>query len=343
MIELQHDRLVFSFPEVCPAAVLWVEFRRALRVPDDGQDHPLPPSRERFPLRHVDDYAARVPAAWRAHGGVMLPMYQAEALWIAFDSAEDNYRGVCYPFAVKVATGKINAVSGTAWSTGLRQHPQDYVVVPRQPWLDGYCVANGSVRQFVAMPLGMGATAEEQLTGEAAYGGLQIEAFPMKRHVFERRFPMRVCHLRQSIEVCFCEQANHLHLLEAGLGPGGRMRQKIYADPYALKDWDLEHSSRCFVHIANSMVWRQVTGENPPIKPPTAQKYAQAGLPWFLWYDEQHASLAGADKLAGLQSVAGPAQAGHIEAPAKNQGATPERVIAIGPGLPGKRVREPKG
>ena len=30
------------------------------------------------------------------------------------------------------------------------------------------------IRQFVAMPLGAGYTAEEQITGEAEHGGLQI-------------------------------------------------------------------------------------------------------------------------------------------------------------------------
>ncbi|MYB97986.1 MAG: hypothetical protein F4123_09440 [Gemmatimonadetes bacterium] len=51
--------------------------------------------------------------------------------------------------------------------------PQNYLVVPDQPWLDGYCVERGIIRQFVAMPLGEGYTAEERLTGAAKHGGLQ--------------------------------------------------------------------------------------------------------------------------------------------------------------------------
>ena len=47
----------------------------------------------------------------------------------------------------------------------------------------------GVIRQFVAMPLGAGYTAEEQITGKAEHGGLQIVVYPMKREVFERRFP----------------------------------------------------------------------------------------------------------------------------------------------------------
>jgi hypothetical protein len=40
--------------------------------------------------------------------------------------------------AIKVATGKINATSGEAWSPGLSGDQQDYMVAPEQPWLDGY-------------------------------------------------------------------------------------------------------------------------------------------------------------------------------------------------------------
>ena len=39
--------------------------------------------------------------------------------------------------------------------------------------LDGYCVGKGISRQFVAMPLGEGYTAKEQLSGAAEHGGLQ--------------------------------------------------------------------------------------------------------------------------------------------------------------------------
>lgn len=31
-----------------------------------------------------------------------------------------------------------------------------YLVAPDQPWLDGFCVQKGLIRQFVAMPLGQG-------------------------------------------------------------------------------------------------------------------------------------------------------------------------------------------
>ena len=50
-----------------------------------------------------------------------------------------------------------------------------YLVAPRQPWLDGFAIEKGVIRQFVAMPFGDGYTVEEQMTGEAEWGGLQMK------------------------------------------------------------------------------------------------------------------------------------------------------------------------
>ena len=159
-----------------PEAKLSITLQRTLRLPDDGSDYPLPPGLGAFPLRHVDDFASRIPEQWKKHGGVMLPMYQSEALWLNFDGH--------YPFAVKVATGKINALTGERWTDGIHRDPQDYMVTPDQPWLDGYCVEKGTIRQFVAMPLGGGYTAEEQITGAAEHGGLQIVVYPMRAEAY---------------------------------------------------------------------------------------------------------------------------------------------------------------
>ena len=156
MVELIDDGLNFSFPEVHPQARLRIEFQRTLRIPDDDQVHYLPPGLGTFPLTHVDDVGPRVPSAWVAHGGVLLPMYQSEAVWIHLDGTWVDRHDTAYPFAVKVAAGKIDAVTGQPWTTDLHARPQDYLVVPDQPWLDGFCVEKGVIRQFVAMPLGRG-------------------------------------------------------------------------------------------------------------------------------------------------------------------------------------------
>ena len=134
MIELRHDALVISFPEVDPEAQMTIDFQRTLRIPDDGREYALPPGLGRFPVVHVDDFADRVPERWRTHGGVMLPMYQAEAMWLNFQCTFLAEHSTGYPFAIKVATGKIDAVTGKHWRQGLHRGPQDYLVAPRQPW-----------------------------------------------------------------------------------------------------------------------------------------------------------------------------------------------------------------
>ena len=111
MIELKNDSLVFSFDGVHPQARLSLNLMRTLRIPDDDTTHLLPPGLGRFPLRHVDDFATSVPDQWVTHGGVMFPMYQSEAMWLSFDSNYLQSRGTSYPFAIKIAAGKINAVT----------------------------------------------------------------------------------------------------------------------------------------------------------------------------------------------------------------------------------------
>ena len=291
MIELERDRLVFRFPEVHEDAVLKVDFQRTLRIPDDNREYPLPPGLGGFPLSHVDDYTDRVPPAWSQHGGIFFPMYQAEAMWISFDAD--------YPMAVKVAAGKINALTGKRWRNELTKHSQDYLVVPDQPWLDGFCVRKGLIRQFVAMPLGEGYTAEEQLTGAAEHGGLQIIAYPMKAEVYEK-------HHRETFRLYSSQQVDQAlqPSLEMGLAPGGLMRQEIYEDDYGFDVWDASIWSRCFVHILNSAQYLTVCGVKPPHLPPTAAEYTAAELPWFEYYGGDLKAIEGSTALAGLDSVA---------------------------------------
>jgi len=298
MITLEDDRLVFRVPKVHEEAVCSIGCQRTLRIPDDDRTYPLPPGLGRFPLRHLDDFAARAPKDWRRRGGVVMPMYQAEAMWLDFDVRALGD----YPFAVKVGTGKIDAVTGEAWVDNLNRDPQDYLVLPEQPWLDGYCVEKGSIRQFVAMPLGAGYSAEEQLTGVARWGGLQLVVYPMKAE----RYRAKVESLRQVVQDMRADK-DLLSVLAApsmGLAAGGRMRQTIHEDPYHLDDWDQRHASRCFVTIVNSTAWFALSGETPPCRAPSAADYASAGLPWFDVYDGDAKALEGAATLAGLESVA---------------------------------------
>lgn len=162
---------------------LTVHLQRTLRIPDDGRDYPLPPSLGNFPMRSVMDYADRVPESWLDKGGVFVPMYQREALWIQFQSR--SWR----PNAVKVGAGRINAVTGKPLTKALKPGEQDYMVCPPQPWLDGFNTGDGSIRQFVAAPLGLGLTVEGQVRGREEHGGLQLLVFEPKRGIFPAANP----------------------------------------------------------------------------------------------------------------------------------------------------------
>ncbi len=296
--EIRHNQLQFNDE-------LRLSFHRTLRIPDDGTGYPLPPGLGCFPLRRVDDYQQRVPASWRQQGGVFLPMFQREAMWICFHGQSHR------PHAIKVGIGKVCAITGKRWSERLRT-PQDYVVTPPQPWLDGIAVSRGTIRQFVAMPLGMGYTVEGQRTGEEIYGGVQVKVFPPKPGRFPTPQPPNgfldflggtppaaACAPAAAPAPKMCRQRAG----SMGLGAGGRMKQKIYPDHYGLDTWNRKRAARVFVHIVNSELWREITGEAPPPSPVTARQYAEAGLPWYSLYDEGADSLAATKKLSKIQSL----------------------------------------
>ena len=216
----------------------------------------------------------------------------------------------------------------------LSQSPdQDYVVIPEQPWLDGFYSGKGLIRQFVAMPLGEGYTAEEQITGKDEHGGLQIVAYPMKAEEYERRRLGRICpDAFQLVDAAVMSQA------EMGLAPGGLMRQEIYEDPFGLSAWDKSAKSRCFVHIVNSFQYFLVTHERPPTRSPTAKEYTDAGLPWFDYYDAEHKALASSTKLLKLKSVATMKAKDRRGAMPDNETVSPSNVIKLS--KKGPSVRE---
>ena len=290
-VRLAHDQITIGN--------LSIAFHRTLRIPDDGSNYPLPPSLGRFPIRRVEDFADRVPAAWRAHGGVFIPMYQREAAWLSFSAPDWR------PHALKVAVGMVNAVSGEPWRQPISEREQqDYLVCPPQPWLDGINAGDGVVRQFVAMPLGMGYTVEGQVSGDERFGGIQLVAFDPRPGRFPDEEPFYP--LAERYDAAFAPMASPAARLdggEMGLAAGGRMEQSIYPDPHGPDTWDNTRTGRVYVHIVNSMLYEQITGEKPPATPVTARTYADHGYPWFDLYDEHLGDLDPSQALAGVKSI----------------------------------------
>ena len=157
-----------------------ISFHRTLRVPDScgGRKHRLPPSFGRFDIVATQNYLNSVimPQSWKNSvktcnmNSFIIPMWQKEAMFIEFTS-----KNKC---AIKVGIGGINAVTGQPWkpnqlTTDGKKNGnsknnrintmQNYLSVPKQPWLDGINCGSGFIRQFVAMPLNEGYTISSQI------------------------------------------------------------------------------------------------------------------------------------------------------------------------------------
>lgn len=266
-----------------------VEFQRTLRIPSDGRIYPLPPGFGPYPLFPVRDFRDRLPETWNEAGAYFLSMYQREALWMAFSGADWK------PNAVKVGAGGIDAISGLPFDGAIRNDPQNYIVCPKQLWLDGFNSGASAVTQFTAMPLGAGHTVEGQLTAKEQVGGIEIIVFEPRAG----RFP----DAPTTIDSGPVSQAFR-GAIEMGLAGGGTVRQKIYPDPYGADSWDADNSGRAVIHILNSAEFQAVTGRKAPSTPVSAQTYIERGFPWFKIYDEEEGDLAAAKTLAGLKPAA---------------------------------------
>lgn len=273
----------------------WISFQRTLRIPDDGRSYPLPPGLGGMPVQSVEPHADRLPAGWRAEGGYFIPMYQREALWLGFGGAEWK------PNAVQVMVGRINAISGQPWTEELQATPQNYVVCPDQPWLDGINAGEGFIRQFVAMPLGSNYTVEGQVTGSETSGGIQIIVYEPKPGIFPDEPPAPEVSLDPTM--LMAPQGFTEPPMEMGLAAGGKIKQKIYPDPYGIDTWDQDSRETVFVHLVNSGQYKAITNEEPPPTPIDAKTYTEYGLPWFDLYDEAKGDVSASEKLAQVKSV----------------------------------------
>jgi len=252
-----------------------VTFERTLRVPEDGQAHVVPPGLDVYPLFMVRDYADRVPSSWRDRGGAFIPTFAREALWISFSGRWWR------PNAVRVGVDGINAVTGRPLTNELATDPQDYIVVPDQPWLDAYRASDGSVRQFAARLPGDLSTASPSAQGD--------HSILIELAVFEPapgRFPDAPPKQRFYPEDASCAPVQAGNPCEIAVGPNGKMAQRLCPDPYGLETWDGENPGTFCVRLISPGVFREITGEEPPPSPISVDDYNAFGLPWLKPYAE---------------------------------------------------------
>jgi hypothetical protein len=265
-----------------------VAFQRTLRVPEDGRTYPLPPGLGRLPIYPIEDLPGDAASHLGEPGSFVIPLYQREALWLGFGGADWK------PNAVQVSVGGVNAISGGAWNQPLSANPQNYLVCPQQPWLDGIHAGAGHIRQFVALPLDDPRTVEAQVSGHGHIGGLQLRVFEPLPGRFPDAPPPSTAPRRSASKM--------------GLGAGGKIAQRIHPDAFGLTVWDRDSVTPVLVHIVNSATFAALAGRTPPPTPIDAATYAKHGLPWFDLYDEAAGDLSPAPPLTGVTPTGGPSE-----------------------------------
>jgi hypothetical protein len=264
VIELNHDQLSFSFPEVHPDARLRIEFQRTLRIPDSERELPFLPGLGRFPIFPVGELVAQGRAPWLDSVEAMLPMYQSEAMWLSFQPSYSVVHATFYPFAVKILAGRRDALTGRSWSNALHRNPQDYLVLREQSWLAGYSSGQGTAHQFVAVPFGNQQGNQKSAARTDYTGRLEIEVYPLRRSVFERHFAVnRWASLLDSASVRPLPHTD-----------GEPESHAIASDSFDHRDWDREAKLGYSLHLANSLQWCAMTGSPPPSAPLSARMAA---------------------------------------------------------------------
>jgi hypothetical protein len=94
------------------------------------------------------------------------------------------------------------------------------------------------------------------------------------------------------------------------------------------------------VHLCNSLVWREITGTNPPHPPVTAKEYQRYGYPWFDFYRDDVAVLDGSEQLAGVQSVVEISKGKGDSAVLGNDSVQTKNLIDCGPKPRPNQVKE---
>ncbi|HEY7499419.1 MAG TPA: hypothetical protein VH740_12960 [Vicinamibacterales bacterium] len=227
-VSLDGDRLRF-------ATGLVVSLVRTTRVPDDGREYPLTAHHGEFPLRSALAYPDAAPANWVEGRDFFAPAHEAEAFFVAFEGGR--------PHAVQVDADGTNAISSAPAGAPLNDNPQNYVVCPPQPWLDGFHDGQRRVRQFRAN------------VDRAGGSGLTLIVFPAHRTALAKFYT--------SAKGVIYDQRE---TFDGSDRKGGLVREAIVPDPLGIDSWDRDRALVVRIHFVDVKWFSEVTGE--PLSPP---------------------------------------------------------------------------
>ena len=283
---------------------------RTVRVADGQAASNLPPNLGTMRTYNVKDYKDKCPESWE-EDGVFVALHETEAMWMGFYSTK--------PVAMLIGAGGINAINGGKLGTKLET--DNYIVVPPQPWLDGWKGEDGTVCQFVSTAYkgGEGLTVGEQLIGaESKTGGIGIAVFESKEPLSAKNKPVEtwgssaygstltmsmsgICasglHLNSSAQTSMRSMARSFD--EMGVGKGGKIKQKIYPDPHGLEVWKDKPVAMSVIYLVNAETAEEITGEKVD-KPVISEAYDGK---WFGLKDADEPDVPGSSKFVGLKSA----------------------------------------
>lgn len=242
MLTINNNALEFYFPEVHSEAFCRISLHREDPLERKSILNWL--ETDRVSLVHVDDYAKALPESWVKRGGVLAPVRQGEHLRIELEGV--------YPFAVKIASGKVNAITSKPWKEALDPEEQDYLVSSLQPSLSGFCQADGSAKKFIISPLGLGHSMEERVTGAAEFGGIQVMGFPEKAEFYEEA-KQRPLFSRNRVE----EPVPSYSVL--ALDAEEAIDEGIEKDDNPHR-WKTDTFARCFIHLVSEVDFKRIIG-----------------------------------------------------------------------------------
>jgi len=134
-----------------------VRVHKTDKIDISDKNAPLPPSRGLFDEYRVADHFC--PSEW-SKDGVFIPVEEDQPLWFDFRGSPES---ACIP-----SVQRLNPLTGKPadLEEGMTKDPeQNYMVLPKQRWLDGYA-KGGKVYQFVVTKEGVGLAVSEHVLPE---------------------------------------------------------------------------------------------------------------------------------------------------------------------------------
>lgn len=275
------------------------ELVKTHKVPQDGRAHGLPPHMGRLPLALARDADQRfVSPKWLNRDVILAPLADAQAMWINFCDPP-TFGGILgqatnYPFAIMIATGKVNSIDGSPYEEVLRADPysqkHNYVVPGtlggsgRQRWLDGVKMGDGTVRQFVATTLEAGTSIEQFMTGKVEFGGYQVFVVPMRADIWEQVKPRyRSMSATRGMDEPQFESlggATRGMSREMHVTAGGQISQQVECPKFTPDMFDMSQAMHFWITLVPHQAWPALTGTSAPRPTPDAAPHSPfAGAP----------------------------------------------------------------